>query len=235
MTSSLLAVSPIDGRYASKTEVLGPYFSEFALIRYRVRVEIEYFIALCSISLPQLKDFDRTRFEDLRAIYRNMTPDQAQRVKDIEKVTNHDVKAVEYFIKEQLKEMGLERFGEFIHFGLTSQDINNTAQPLMFKEAMEEVYLPVLQEVLDILKADAEAWKDIPMLAKTHGQPATPTRVGKEFRVFVVRLEEQRGAAEQRHRHIQFLVHAVQPPRVPARGRISRQRQAGAQDQGNDQ
>ncbi len=191
MTSSLLAVSPIDGRYASKTEVLGPYFSEFALIRYRVRVEIEYFIALCSIPLPQLKDFDRTRFEDLRAIYRNMTPDQAQRVKDIEKVTNHDVKAVEYFIKEQLKEMGLERFGEFIHFGLTSQDINNTAQPLMFKEAMEEVYLPVLQEVLDILKADAEAWKDIPMLAKTHGQPATPTRVGKEFQVFVVRLEEQ--------------------------------------------
>ncbi|MBQ1648965.1 MAG: adenylosuccinate lyase, partial [Bacteroidales bacterium] len=184
-------VSAIDGRYASKTEVLGPYFSEFALIRYRVRVEIEYFIALCSISLPQLKDFDRTRFEDLRAIYRNMTPDQAQRVKDIEKVTNHDVKAVEYFIKEQLKEMGLERFGEFIHFGLTSQDINNTAQPLMFKEAMEEVYLPVLQEVLDFLKADAEAWKDIPMLAKTHGQPATPTRVGKEFQVFVVRLEEQ--------------------------------------------
>ena len=182
MTSSLLAVSPIDGRYASKTEVLGPYFSEFALIRYRVRVEIEYFIALCSIPLPQLKDFDRTRFEDLRAIYRNMTPDQAQRVKDIEKVTNHDVKAVEYFIKEQLKEMGLERFGEFIHFGLTSQDINNTAQPLMFKEAMEEVYLPVLQEVLDILKADAETWKDIPMLAKTHGQPATPTRVGKELR-----------------------------------------------------
>ena len=191
MTSSLLAVSPIDGRYASKTEALGPYFSEFALIRYRVRVEIEYFIALCSIPLPQLKDFDPARFEALRAIYRNLTPEQAQRVKDIEKVTNHDVKAVEYFIKEQLKEMGWERFGEFIHFGLTSQDINNTAQPLMFKEAMEEVYLPVLQEVMDILKADVEAWKDIPMLAKTHGQPATPTRVGKEFQVFVVRLEEQ--------------------------------------------
>ena len=191
MTSSLLAVSPIDGRYASKTEVLGPYFSEFALIRYRVRVEIEYFIALCSIPLPQLKDFDRTRFEDLRAIYRNMTPDQAQRVKDIEKVTNHDVKAVEYFIKEQLKEMGLERFGEFIHFGLTSQDINNTSVPLSIREALNEVYYPQIEELISQLETYANEWAEVPMLAKTHGQPASPTRLGKEVMVFVYRLKRQ--------------------------------------------
>ena len=191
MTSSLLAVSPIDGRYASKTEVLRPYFSEFALIRYRVRVEIEYFIALCSIPLPQLKDFDRTRFEDLRAIYRNMTPDQAQRVKDIEKVTNHDVKAVEYFIKEQLKEMGLERFGEFIHFGLTSQDINNTSVPLSIREALNEVYYPQIEELISQLETYANEWAEVPMLAKTHGQPASPTRLGKEVMVFVYRLKRQ--------------------------------------------
>ncbi len=190
-THSLLAVSPIDGRYGSKTEALRPYFSEYALIRYRVRVEIEYFIALCSIPLPQLADFDGGKFEALRDIYRNMTPEQAQEVKDIEKVTNHDVKAVEYFIKARLKEMNLEKWGEFVHFGLTSQDINNTSQPMMLKEALEEVYMPALQEVLDMIATFAEEWKDIPMLAKTHGQPASPTRLGKEFKVYQVRIEEQ--------------------------------------------
>ena len=189
--NSLLAVSPIDGRYARQTERLRSYFSEYALIRYRVRVEIEYFIALCNIPLPQLSDFDKTKFESLRDIYRNMTPEDAAKVKEIEKVTNHDVKAVEYFIKDKFKEMGIIRWGEFVHFGLTSQDINNTSVPLSLKEAMEEVYLPLMHEVLNTLSEMAEQWKDIPMLAKTHGQPASPTRVGKEFNVFVVRLEEQ--------------------------------------------
>ena len=187
----LLAVSPVDGRYAAKTRALSAYFSEYALIKYRIRVEIEYFIALCELPLPQLADFDKSRYADLRAIYTTLTPEQALRVKEIEKTTNHDVKAVEYYIKEQLKELGISKWGEFIHFGLTSQDINNTSQPLMLKEALEEVYLPALREVVDILTADAEAWKDIPMLAKTHGQPASPTRVGKEFMVFVARLREQ--------------------------------------------
>ena len=195
---SLLAVSPIDGRYASKTAALRQYFSEFALIRNRVRVEVEYFIALCGIPLPQLADFGEgtgmTReelFSRLRGLYQAMTPEEAQKVKDIEKVTNHDVKAVEYFIKENFKALGISRWQEFVHFGLTSQDINNTAQPLMLKEALENEYIPALKEVMSILSADVEAWKDVPMLARTHGQPATPTRLGKEFQVFVARLEEQ--------------------------------------------
>ena len=188
---SLLAVSPIDGRYARQTEILRNYFSEYALIRYRVRVEIEYFIALCEIPLPQLAGFDRSKFEALRDIYRTMTPEDAAKVKDIEKVTNHDVKAVEYFIKERFREMDIMKWGEFVHFGLTSQDINNTSVPLSLKEAVHEAYLPLMKEVLSTIRDMAEEWKDIPMLAKTHGQPASPTRVGKEFKVFQVRLEEQ--------------------------------------------
>lgn len=190
-SQALLAVSPVDGRYAGKTASLKPYFSEYALIKYRVRVEIEYFIALCEIPLPQLADFDRSLFPKLRAIYEDLTPETAQEVKDIEKITNHDVKAVEYFIKNHFKELGITKWQEFVHFGLTSQDINNTAQPLMLKEALANVYMPALQEVVDILSGMAEEWKDIPMLAKTHGQPASPTRVGKEFKVYVVRLQEQ--------------------------------------------
>ena len=188
---TLTAVSPIDGRYARQTEPLKNYFSEWALIRYRVRVEIEYFIALCNIPLPQLADFDKSQFEALRDIYRTLTPEDAQKVKDIEKITNHDVKAVEYYIKDCFKALHIDKWGEFVHFGLTSQDINNTSVPLSLKEALHEAYLPLLNEVLDVLKAYAEEWKDIPMLAKTHGQPASPTRVGKEFMVYVVRLEEQ--------------------------------------------
>ncbi len=194
----LTAVSPTDGRYASKTSSLRRYFSEYALIRYRTRVEIEYFIALCGIPLPQLQGFGegtgKTReelFVELRKIYEDMLPEDAARVKEIEKTTNHDVKAVEYHIKEQFDRIGLSAWKEFIHFGLTSQDINNTAQPLMLKEALENEYIPALKEVLATLSADALEWKDIPMLAKTHGQPATPTRLGKEIMVFVARLEEQ--------------------------------------------
>ena len=188
---SLLAVSPIDGRYARQTGPLKEYFSEYALIRYRIRVEIEYFIALCGIPLPQLSDFDNTDFGKLRDIYRNFTPEEAARVKEIEKVTNHDVKAVEYFIKEKFKEMGIMKWGEFVHFGLTSQDINNTAIPLSIKEAAENSWLPLLEEVLGTIRGMAEEWKDVPMLAKTHGQPASPTRMGKEFKVFQARIEEQ--------------------------------------------
>ena len=195
---SLLAVSPIDGRYASKTESLKKYFSEFAFIRNRVRVEVEYYIALCKIPLPQLSDFgDGTPkgkeglFAALRSLYLDMKPEDALKVKEIEKVTNHDVKAVEYYIKEKFKELGITRWQEFVHFGLTSQDINNTSQPLMLKEALEGEYLPALKEIIGILKADSEDWKDVAMLAKTHGQPATPTRLGKEIYVFVARLEEQ--------------------------------------------
>lgn len=195
---SLLAVSPIDGRYAAKTASLRQYFSEFALIRNRVRVEVEYFITLCEIPLPQLADFGEGTgmsrdelFTRLRQLYQSMTPEDAQNVKDIEKITNHDVKAVEYFIKEKFKALGISRWQEFVHFGLTSQDINNTSQPLMLKEALENEYIPALKEVISILSADVEAWKDVPMLARTHGQPATPTRLGKEFQVFVSRLEEQ--------------------------------------------
>ena len=188
----LTAISPIDGRYREKTEPLGEYFSEYALVRYRVRVEIEYFIALCELPLPQLESFDHGLFERLRDIYRNFSPAEAQRVKDIERVTNHDVKAVEYFIKEEFDKMGgLDAYKEFIHFGLTSQDINNTSVPLSIKEALEQVYYPLLEELIEQLHDYAEEWKNVPMLAKTHGQPASPTRLGKEMMVYVYRLEEQ--------------------------------------------
>ena len=241
--SLLTAISPIDGRYRSKTEPLAEYFSEYALIRYRIRVEIEYFITLCELPLPQLADFDHSLFEPLRDIYRQFTPADAQRVKDIESITNHDVKAVEYYIKEQLEERGkrkeereyfaddnsnqmnsqettqeksqdntqetnhisfhsplssfhsnpsfLSTHKEFIHFGLTSQDINNTSVPLSIKEALADVYIPLLEELIEQLHDYAEAWKNVPMLAKTHGQPASPTRLGKEIMVYVYRLEEQ--------------------------------------------
>ena len=179
----LTAVSPIDGRYRAKAEPLAPYFSEYALMKYRVRVEIEYFITLCELPLPQLADFPHELFETLRDIYRNFSEDDAARVKDIESITNHDVKAIEYFIKEEFDKIG--------NFGLTSQDINNTSFPLMLKDATELVYLPLLQELIDQLNEYAEEWKDIPMLAKTHGQPASPTRLGKEVKVFAYRLEQQ--------------------------------------------
>ena len=188
----LTAISPIDGRYRGKTEPLSEYFSEYALVRYRVRVEIEYFIALCELPLPQLQDFNHDRFEAMRDIYRQFTPADAQRVKDIEAITNHDVKAVEYFIKECLDKMGgFEKYKEFIHFGLTSQDINNTSVPLSVKEAIEQVYVPLLEELIEQLHDYAEEWKGVAMLAKTHGQPASPTRLGKEIMVYVYRLEEQ--------------------------------------------
>ena len=190
----LTAISPIDGRYRSKTDALAAYFSEYALIRYRVRVEIEYFISLCELPLPQLQDFDHSLFEPLRDIYRQFTPADAQRVKDIEGVTNHDVKAVEYFIKEKIDALqipNLQHCKEFIHFGLTSQDINNTSVPLSIKEALEQVYYPIVEELIEQLHDYAEEWKNVPMLAKTHGQPASPTRLGKEVMVYVYRLEEQ--------------------------------------------
>ena len=188
----LTAISPIDGRYRGKTERLADYFSEYALIRYRVRVEIEYFITLCELPLPQLASFDHQLFERLRDIYRNFGEEEAQRVKDIEKVTNHDVKAVEYFIKEEFDRIGgLDAYKEFIHFGLTSQDINNTSVPLSIKEALEQFYYPLCEELIAQLREYAEEWAAVPMLAKTHGQPASPTRLGKEVMVFVYRLEEQ--------------------------------------------
>ncbi|MBD3862365.1 MAG: adenylosuccinate lyase [Olleya marilimosa] len=189
--NQLNAISPIDGRYRNKIEKLQDFFSEEALIKYRVLVEIEYFIALCEVPLPQLKGVDSSKFEALRDIYKSFTTENAQAIKDIEKVTNHDVKAVEYFIKEQFDALGLSEFKEFIHFGLTSQDINNTAIPLSIKDAMNEAYVPEYLNVLKELKRLAEEWKDIPMLARTHGQPASPTRLGKEIEVFAVRLEEQ--------------------------------------------
>ena len=188
----LTAISPIDGRYRNKTQELAGYFSEYALIRYRVRVEIEYFITLCELPLPQLESFDHKLFEPLRDIYRNFSEQDAARVKEIEQTTNHDVKAVEYFIKEKLDAMGgFESYKEFIHFGLPSQDINNTSVPLSVKEALEQVYYPMVEELIEQLNDYAEQWKNIPMLAKTHGQPASPTRLGKEIMVFVYRLEEQ--------------------------------------------
>lgn len=187
----LNAISPIDGRYGSKTEKLKAYFSEEALIRYRVRVEIEYFIALCEIPLVQLASFDTSKFAVLRKIYTDFSASDAQAIKEIEKTTNHDVKAVEYFIKDQFNTLGLGGFKEFIHFGLTSQDINNTAIPLSIKEAMNEVYVPLYIAMLDKLKQLADEWEDIPMLARTHGQPASPTRLGKEIEVFAERLKEQ--------------------------------------------
>ena len=193
---ALTAISPIDGRYRNKTEQLAGFFSEYALIRYRVRVEIEYFITLCELPLPQLEDFDHSLFEPLRDIYRNFTEQDAARVKEIEKTTNHDVKAVEYFIKEKIDgseklKRKSEKFKEFIHFGLTSQDINNTSVPLSIKEALEQVYYPMVEELIEQLNDYAEQWKNVPMLAKTHGQPASPTRLGKEIMVYVYRLEEQ--------------------------------------------
>lgn len=188
----LNAVSPIDGRYHSKSEALSPYFSEYALIKYRTKVEIEYFIWLCELPLPQLKDFDHGKVGVLRGIYQNFSEADAQAVKEIEKTTNHDVKAVEYFIKRKFDEIGsLDEYKEFIHFGLTSQDINNTAFPMMLGDALKEVYYPELQKLIDKLNSLAEEWWEVPMLAHTHGQPASPTRLGKEIRVFSYRLERQ--------------------------------------------
>jgi adenylosuccinate lyase len=190
-TNPLQAISPIDGRYASKTAPLIPFFSEEALIRYRVQVEVEYFISLVVLGIPQLKDFDQNLFSALRALYLDFTVVDAQQIKDIEKVTNHDVKAVEYFIKEKFDTLGLQKYKEFIHFGLTSQDINNTAIPLSLKEAVSSVYLPQLNELKNKLNELAHEWTEVPMLARTHGQPASPTRLGKEIEVYVVRIEEQ--------------------------------------------
>lgn len=188
----LTAISPIDGRYRSKAEALASYFSEFALIKYRVQVEVEYFISLCELPLPQLKGVSNSVFESLRAIYRNFSEADAQRIKDIESVTNHDVKAVEYFLKEEFDRLGgLEQYKEFIHFGLTSQDINNTSIPLSIKEALSDVYYPLVEELINLLKHYASEWANISMLAKTHGQPASPTRLGKEIMVFASRLERQ--------------------------------------------
>ncbi len=188
---SLKAITPIDGRYASKTSSLISYFSEEALIKYRVQVEIEYFIALVELKLPQLSGFDTSLFPELRTIYTHFSTDDAQKIKDIEKVTNHDVKAVEYFIKEKFDALNLKEYKEFIHFGLTSQDINNTAIPLSIKDAMNEVYVPCLAELKNKLTSLATDWAEIPMLARTHGQPASPTRLGKEIDVFLIRIEEQ--------------------------------------------
>lgn len=189
--NKLNAISPIDGRYRNKIASLASYFSEEALIKYRVRVEIEYFIALCEIPLPQLSNFDGSKFNDLRKIYIDFDSEDANAIKEIEKITNHDVKAVEYFIKKEFDKLGLASHKEFIHFGLTSQDINNTAIPLSVKEAMNEVYVPQYLEILNRLTALAKEWEAVPMLARTHGQPASPTRLGKEIEVFAVRLEEQ--------------------------------------------
>ena len=189
--NSLTAISPVDGRYRSKAAGLDEYFSEFALIRYRVKVEVEYFIALCELPLPQLVDFDHKYFPTLRSFYENFTVENAQEIKDIEKVTNHDVKAVEYFLKRRFDELDLKRFKEFIHFGLTSQDINNVAVPMTLRDANANIYLPAMQELRDKLFAMAEEWKDVPMLAHTHGQPASPTHLGKEIYVFVERIDNQ--------------------------------------------
>lgn len=190
--NSLMAVSPIDGRYQKQVAELGQYFSEYALIKYRIRVEIEYFISLCNIPLPQLEGFNKDNFAALRDIYNTFTPENAEEVKEIEKVTNHDVKAVEYYIKKKFKELGIEQFSEFVHFGLTSQDINNTSVPLSLLEGIRDCYMPLLDEIIDILKGLAKEWENVPMLAHTHGQPASPTRLGKEIYVFVARLEEQK-------------------------------------------
>lgn len=191
MITPLTAISPVDGRYRNKTEKLADYFSEAALIRYRIRVEIEYFIALCELPLPQLEGIDHARFADLRRLYTNFSEADALRVKEIESVTNHDVKAVEYIIKEKMDALGLSAYKEFVHFGLTSQDINNTSIPLSLKEALTGIYYPAVEEVRDKLAAFAREWHDVPMLARTHGQPASPTTLGKEFMVFVERLEKQ--------------------------------------------
>lgn len=189
--TKLTAISPIDGRYRDKCEALAGYFSEYALIRYRVLVEVEYFIALCELPLPQLKDVDKTALEALRDVYRQFTEADALRVKEIERTTNHDVKAVEYLLKEKMDKLGLHPYKEFIHFGLTSQDINNTSIPYSLKEALAEVYNPMLDELIAKLQSLAEEWREIPLLAHTHGQPASPTRLGKEIEVFVDRLTKQ--------------------------------------------
>lgn len=191
MSTALHAITPVDGRYASKTSELTHYFSEFALIKYRVRVEIEYFIALCETGVEQLSGVDASFFESLRDIYRNFQTEDAQKIKDIEKVTNHDVKAVEYFIKEKFEGLGLSQFQEFIHFGLTSQDINNTSVPLSIKDALNELIYPQLEALIESIEASATAWDNIPLLARTHGQPASPTTLGKEFKVFTARLRVQ--------------------------------------------
>ena len=192
LLTALNAISPIDGRYRSKTKFLAPYFSEEALIKYRVQVEVEYFIALCELPLPQLEDFNSSLFEELRSIYLHFSSDDALEIKSIENTTNHDVKAVEYFIKSEFDKLELNDFKEFIHFGLTSQDINNTAIPLSIKNAVEQIYLPQLNEVIDGLSGIVEEYKDIPLLSRTHGQPATPTRLGKEIDVFVERIKNQK-------------------------------------------
>ena len=188
---SLTAISPIDGRYRGKAETLDKYYSEYALIRYRVKVEVEYFIALCELPLPQLSDIDEAVFPKLRNLYENFTLADAMRVKEIESVTNHDVKAVEYLLKEHFDKLGLQAHKEFIHFGLTSQDINNTSIPMAVKDSINEVYLPLVGQLAKALNDRASQWNDIPMLAKTHGQPASPTRLGKEIRVFAYRINEQ--------------------------------------------
>ena len=190
--SPLNAISPVDGRYRRATEKLADYFSEAALIKYRILVEVEYFIALCELPLPQLKSFDKMAFNALRAVHKNFSLKDARHVKEIEKVTNHDVKAVEYFLKEKFDDLGLQAFKEFIHFGLTSQDINNTAVPCSLKQACEEVLTPVFEEVIEVLRTKAHEWKEISMLARTHGQPASPTSLGKEIYVFVERLTVQK-------------------------------------------
>jgi adenylosuccinate lyase len=195
--TALNAITPVDGRYRRTTRALADYFSEGALIKYRVKVEIEYFIALCKVPLPQLATFDASKFEQLRDLYRDFTEADAQMVKDTEKVTNHDVKAVEYFVKEKFDALGISNFKEFIHFGLTSQDINNTAVPCSLKDAWRQVVKPVLDEVIDVLEEKANEWKTVPMLARTHGQPASPTSLGKEFYVFVDRLRGQVKLLEQ--------------------------------------
>ncbi len=191
MLNTLTAISPVDGRYRKATERLADYFSEQALIRYRIRVEVEYFIALCELPLPQLSGVDRAALEALRTLYTDFSPADAARVKEIEVTTNHDVKAIEYILKEKMDALGLAEFKEFVHFGLTSQDINNTAIPLSLKEGLAEVYRPALEELVAKLAAMADQWRDVPMLARTHGQPASPTTLGKEFRVYVERLEKQ--------------------------------------------
>ena len=189
--TTLTAISPVDGRYHSKTTELAHYFSEWALIRYRVQIEVEYFMALCELPLPQLADFPAKMESALRDIYLSFGPDHAYRIKEIEQVTNHDVKAVEYFIKERFEQLGLSRYKEFIHFGLTSQDINNTATPLSLKEGISNSYIPRLEKLIKIITNLSHEWKEIPMLAKTHGQPASPTRLGKEIFVFAERLSKQ--------------------------------------------
>jgi len=189
--NSLSAISPVDGRYRQKTEELSAFFSEYGLIRYRLMVEIEYFIALCEIPLPQLSDFNKNSYEELKSVYKDFEIVDAEKIKETEKITNHDVKAIEYFIKEKFTALGLDKWKEFVHFGLTSQDINNTAIPLSLKDAVSNIYMPLLFEVRETLASMAHEWKDIPMLARTHGQPASPTRLGKEIAVFIARIDEQ--------------------------------------------